>query len=92
MYKVHPLSSPMVVCSLDMKKHLFRFCENGDELLDLEIPYLNIVGVLLCILLIVLTHILIFQLIYLPGTIPFKPKDIGMISNIYYTTSKEQLI
>ena len=26
------------------------------------------------------------------GTVPFQPKDIGIVSNIYYATSKKQLI
>ena len=34
--KVHPLSIPMVVHSLDVKNDLFRPCEKGEELLDNE--------------------------------------------------------
>ena len=30
MDKVHPLSSPMVVCSLDVKNDPFHHCENGE--------------------------------------------------------------
>ncbi|RVW31501.1 Copia protein [Vitis vinifera] len=41
MDKVHPLSSPMVVQSLDVKKDPFRLCENDEELLGPEVPYLS---------------------------------------------------
>ena len=45
MDKSHPLSSPMVVCSLDVKKNPFRPCEKGEELLGSEVPYLSVIGV-----------------------------------------------
>ena len=35
MGKAHPLSSAMVVCSLDVKKEPFHHCEKGEELLGL---------------------------------------------------------
>ena len=41
MDKAHPLSSLMVVHSLDVKNYLFHHYENGDELLGLEVPYLS---------------------------------------------------
>ena len=47
MDKAHPLSSQMVVCSLDMKNDLFRLCEKGEELLGYEISYLSIIGTLM---------------------------------------------
>ena len=47
MDKVHPLSSPMVVRSLDVKKDPFRPCEKGDELLVPEVPYLSAIGALM---------------------------------------------
>ena len=37
MNKAHPLTSPMVVRSLDVKKDPFRPCEKGEELLGLDI-------------------------------------------------------
>ena len=40
MDKAQPLSSQMVVCSLDVKKDPFRPCEKGEDLLRLEISYL----------------------------------------------------
>ena len=49
MDKAHPLSSPMIVCSLDVKKDPFRPCENGEELLGLEVPYLSTIGALMYI-------------------------------------------
>ena len=36
--KAHPLRSPMIIRSLDVKKDPFRNCENGEELLGFEIP------------------------------------------------------
>ena len=47
MDKAHPLSSPMVVRSLDMKKDPFRPYENGEELLGPKVPYLNAFGALM---------------------------------------------
>ena len=39
MDKAHPLSSPMIVYSLDVKNDRFRPCENGEKLLGLEVPF-----------------------------------------------------
>ena len=47
MDKAHPLSSLMVVHSLDVKNYLFHHCENGEELLGLEVPYLSDIGALM---------------------------------------------
>ena len=47
MDKTHPLSSPMVVRSLDVKKDPFRPCEKGEELLGPEVPYLSAIGALM---------------------------------------------
>nr|CAN69007.1 hypothetical protein VITISV_040724 [Vitis vinifera] len=47
MDKVHPLSSPIVVRSLDMKKDSFRSCEKNEELLGPKIPYLSGIGALM---------------------------------------------
>ena len=47
MDKTHSLSSPMVVRSLDVKKDPFRPCENGEELLGLEVPYLSVICALM---------------------------------------------
>ena len=91
MDKAHPLSLPMVVRSLDLKNDPFCSCEKDEELLCFEVPYLSEIGALMY-LLIVFAQILIFLSIYYLGIVPLKPKDIGMISNIYYATSKEQLI
>ena len=63
MDKAHPLSSPMIVRSLDVKNDLFRPCEKGEELLGPEVPYLSVIGALI-ILLIVQDRILLFLLIY----------------------------
>ena len=47
MDKVHPLISPMVVHSLDVKNGLFRPCENGEELLGPEVPNLSVISALM---------------------------------------------
>ena len=60
MDKKHPLSSPMVVRSLDVKKNPFRPCEKNEELLGLAVPYLNDI-VHLCILLILHVQTLFFN-------------------------------
>ena len=46
MDKVHPLSSPMVVRSLDVKKDQFRHCEKDEELFGPKVPYLSAIGAL----------------------------------------------
>ena len=47
MDKAHPLRSPMVVRSLDVKNDPFRPCEKGEELLGPEVPYLSAIGALM---------------------------------------------
>ena len=47
MDKGHPLSSPIVVRSLDMKKDSFRHCENVEESLGREVPYRSAIGTLM---------------------------------------------
>ena len=47
MDKAYPLSSPMVVLSLDMKNDLFHPCEKGEELLGHEVPYFSFIGALM---------------------------------------------
>ena len=47
MNEAHPLTSSMVVCSLDVKKDPFRHCEKGEELLGPEVPYLSAIGALM---------------------------------------------
>ncbi|RVW14192.1 Copia protein [Vitis vinifera] len=47
MDKAHPLSSPMVDRSLDVKKDPFRPCEKDEELLGPEVPYLSAIGALM---------------------------------------------
>ena len=63
MDKTHPLSSPMVVRSLNVKKDPFHHCKKGEELLVLKYHILVLL-VHLCILLIVHDQILLFLLIY----------------------------
>jgi hypothetical protein len=47
MDKAHPLSTPMVVRSLDVKKDPFRPQEVGEETLGPEVPYISAIGVLM---------------------------------------------
>ena len=56
MEKAHPLSTPMVVKTLDVKKDPFRLLEKGEELIGQKVPYLIAIGAL-CFWLIVLCQI-----------------------------------
>jgi hypothetical protein len=47
MEKAHPLSTPMVVRSLDVKKDPFRPREDDEEILGPEVPYLSAIGALM---------------------------------------------
>ncbi|XP_050378493.1 secreted RxLR effector protein 161-like [Argentina anserina] len=47
MEKVHPVSTPMIGRSLDVKKDLFRPREEDEEVLGAETPYLSAIGALL---------------------------------------------
>ncbi|KAL0428381.1 UNVERIFIED_CONTAM: Secreted RxLR effector protein [Sesamum latifolium] len=47
MDKVHPLSTPMVVRSLDDNKDPFRPPTHNDEILGQEVPYLSAIGALM---------------------------------------------
>ena len=47
MDKSHPLSSPMVVRSLEVIKDLFRSKEENEELFGPEVPYLSAIDALM---------------------------------------------
>jgi hypothetical protein len=47
MDKAHPLSTPMVVRSLDVKKDPYRPRENNEKTLGPEVPYLSAIGALM---------------------------------------------
>ena len=47
MDKAHPLSTPMVVRSLDVNKDLFRPQEDNEEIIGPEVPYLSAIGALM---------------------------------------------
>ncbi|XP_070046289.1 secreted RxLR effector protein 161-like [Nicotiana tomentosiformis] len=47
MDKAHPLSTPMVIRSLEVNKVLFRPPKEDEELLGPEIPYLSAIGALM---------------------------------------------
>ena len=43
--KLYPLSSSMIVYSLEVKNDLFCLKKDNEELLGLEVPYYNVIGV-----------------------------------------------
>ncbi|CAM8877350.1 unnamed protein product [Rhodiola kirilowii] len=47
MDKSNPLSTPMVVRSLDVNKDPFRPCEESEQILDPEVPYFSAIGALM---------------------------------------------
>jgi hypothetical protein len=47
MDKAHPLSTPMVVRSLDVKKDPYRTRENNEKDFGPEVPYLSAIGALM---------------------------------------------
>ncbi|CAM8977362.1 unnamed protein product [Rhodiola kirilowii] len=47
MDKSNPLSTPMVVRSLDVDKDPFRPCEESEEILGQEVPYFSAIGALM---------------------------------------------
>ena len=47
MDNAHPLSTHMIVKTLDPKKYSFRPLEDGEKILGPEVPYLNAIGALL---------------------------------------------
>ena len=91
MDKTHPLSSPMVVRSLDMKRTHFVIVKMVKNYLVMKYHIL-VSLVNLCMLLHVLAQILFFLSLNKPSIVSFQSNDIGMVSNIYCATSKEQLI
>ncbi|KAK9912312.1 hypothetical protein M0R45_036180 [Rubus argutus] len=47
MDKVHPVSTPMIGRSLDLKKDPFRPRDDDEDVLEAEVPYLSAIGALL---------------------------------------------
>ena len=47
MDKSHPLSTPMVVWSLEVDKDLFRPKEDTEDIFGPKVPYLSAIGALL---------------------------------------------
>ena len=43
----YPLSSSMIVSSLEVKKDPFHLKEDNEKLLGLEVPYYNVIGTLM---------------------------------------------
>ena len=73
MDKSHPLNSLMIVHSLEVKNDLFYPKKDNEELLDLEIPYLSVIGALMYLVNYTRLDIVLHQL-----------KDIGIKLNMYY--------
>ena len=91
MDKTHPLGSPMVVRSLDVKKTHFVIAKNMKNYFVLKYHILVLL-VHLCIQPIVHVQRLFFLSIYQQDTIPLQLEDIGMVSNIYCVIFAELLI
>ena len=47
MDEAHPLSTPMVVRSLDVEKYTFRLKEDGEAILGLKVSYLSAIDALM---------------------------------------------
>ena len=47
MDKSHPLSIPMIIRSLDVKRGSFHLREGNKEVLGPEVPYLSAIGALI---------------------------------------------
>ena len=47
MDKTHPLNTPMMDRSLDVKKDAFRPHEDDEEILGPQVPYLSAIGALM---------------------------------------------
>ena len=47
MNKTYPLNTPMVDWSLDVKKDHFHPQEKDEEIIDLEVPYINAIDTLM---------------------------------------------
>ena len=82
MDKAHPLSSLMIVRSLDVKNDPFLPCENCEKLLGPEVPYLSVIGPLMYLA--NCTHPYIaFSINLLARYCSLQPKNIGMVSSIF---------
>ena len=47
MYKAHPVSNPMIIRSLNVKKDPFCRREDNEEILGPEVSYLSVIGSLM---------------------------------------------
>ena len=87
----HPLSSSMVVRSLDLNEDEFRPCDEGEKCLGPETPYLAAIGAL-CIWQIAPSLTLHLPLIYWQDLMLSQHNDIAMVSNVSYDTSRAMTI
>ena len=91
MNKAHPLTSPMAVRSLDVKKDPFRPWEKGEELRGPEVPYLSAIGALMYLATYTRPDIA-FPVNLLPDIVLLQLEGIGMVSSTYCDILKEHLI
>ena len=76
-----------------MKKDPFCHCKKGEELLGSGVSYLSAIDAFMYLTNCTCPNIaFLCHFISQMCVVPFQPKDIGMISNIYCATSKEQLL
>ena len=89
MDNAYPLSTPVVVRSLDAKKDPFQPLEENEEILGLEVPYLSAIGALMYLANYIRLDIA-FAINLLVRYSSTPTKDIEIWSNIYFAISLEQ--
>ena len=91
MDKAHPLSTPIVIRSLNIKKDPYRRIEGNKKVLVPEVPYLSVVRDL-CTFYNALDRIFHFLWIYLLDITPHQLKGTRLVLNTSYDIYIEQLI
>ncbi|KAL0397043.1 UNVERIFIED_CONTAM: Retrovirus-related Pol polyprotein from transposon TNT 1-94 [Sesamum calycinum] len=90
MNNAHPLSTPMVVRSLDVNKDPFRPPTHNNEILGPEVPYLSAIGALMYLANNTRPDIA-FSVNLLARYSSTQQRDIGMVSNTFYVIYVEQV-
>ncbi|KAL0298661.1 UNVERIFIED_CONTAM: Copia protein [Sesamum radiatum] len=90
MNNAHPLSTPMVVRSLDVNKDPFRPPTHNNEILGPEVPYLSAIGALMYLANNTRPDIA-FSVNLLARYSSTPKRDIGMVSNTFYVIYVEQV-
>ena len=91
MNKANPLSTPMVVRSLNIETDPFRSCEENEEILYSEFLYLSVIGALIYLANCTRPDIS-FAVNLLVRFSSAPKKNIGKGSNTYFDTFEEMLI